>query len=90
MEDLHKLITEKCLLKYKQISKKDLKDASSDNEWSPLAAVALVENSLKNSSTGIIPNIKHDQLDNQLHAAGKKQLFIEGMIDMRGSYTTRY
>ena len=42
MEDLHKRIAEICLLKYKQISKKK---ASPDNEWSPLAAIVLVEDS---------------------------------------------
>lgn len=46
MEDLHRLIAEKCLLKYRQICKKR---ASCNSEWSPLAAVALVQ---KNSCTG--------------------------------------
>ena len=42
MEDLHARIAEICLQKYKQISKMK---ASSNNEWSPLAAVVLVEDS---------------------------------------------
>ena len=42
MEDIHRQIAERCLLKYKQISKKK---ANSGSEWSPLAAVALVQNS---------------------------------------------
>ena len=41
MEDLHRLIAERCLLKYKQISK----NKGSDSEWSPLAAVVLVQHS---------------------------------------------
>ena len=51
MEDLHRLIAEKCLLKYKQISRKN---ASSDGEWSPLAAVALVQNSCSGKQEGVI------------------------------------
>lgn len=50
MEDLHRLIAEKCLLKYKQISKK--KTPSSNSEWSPLAAIALVQRSCTGTPMG--------------------------------------
>lgn len=46
-EDYHRTIAEKCLLKYKEVSKRKI--PSSDSEWSPLAAVALVERSCTGS-----------------------------------------
>ena len=48
MEDLQRLVAEKCLLKYKQIAKR----ASSNSEWSPLAAVVLVQNSCTGKASG--------------------------------------
>lgn len=50
MEDLHRVIAERCLLKYKQISK----NKGSDSEWSPLAAVALVQNSCSGSNIEVV------------------------------------